>query len=169
MSKTIMKTQFDSMKRVVALSNLEAMCEHISGTCHKFEIVKTTANSVRVQYSNPDEYGNPEPVTAIYPAWKDYDGMAVCLDALRYTGCTGKNEEAWQAFYQLTDCPALSRCNPDSDDWRTAYQWLVEKHPEFAVTSTWDKDGCIQTWHCKDRAFQSWLDAQAWAVEQMKS
>lgn len=118
-----LKLQMDKRARVVALTNLEAMCERISGTCHTFKIVGVTSNRVRVEYSNPDEYGNPEPIRAEFPCYPigfgDDDNRSVVLDAVRYTGCTGKNEEAWQAFMQLYDCPELFRTNPDANDWRS--------------------------------------------------
>lgn len=163
-----MRTQFDHIVRVVALSNLEAMCQRISGVCHKFEVVKCGPNTCHVQYSNPDEYGSPEPITAVYPCYKAHDGFAVVLEASKYHGCTGKNEEAWQAFSQLTDCPQLWNKGPDSSDWATTYEIMVERHPAFKVTSTWDKGGCIQTWSCKDMPFKSFPEATDYAVEQMR-
>jgi len=116
-----MKTQGDSKKRVVLLNNLIAMCATISGTCHVFEIAKVTPNRVQVVYSNPDEYGNNEPVTAHYPAYPngfERDNPWVVLDAVRYDGCTGRNSECWQAFDALTDCPELFRM-PDGA-WKDA-------------------------------------------------
>lgn len=115
--------QSDKKVRVVALSNLEAMCARISGVCHRFEVVYVSGNRVKVEYSNPDEYGNPEPVRAEFPCypigWHDDDNRLVVLDPVRYTGCTGRNEESWQAFQQLYDCPELFRNNPDTEDWKS--------------------------------------------------
>lgn len=119
-----MKTQQDTQVRMVALENLTAMCWRISDTCHRFQIIKITSTRCHVQYSNPDEYGNPSPVVAVFPVipsgWADDKGQSlqypdpnprVFLCALRYTG--GRPEdESWQAFEQLYDCPTL---------WRTTH------------------------------------------------
>ena len=166
-----MKTQFDHTKRVVALNNLEAMCARISGTCHRFTISKVTGNRVYVEYSNPDEYGNPEPITAVLPAYAAHNNTAVILDAIDYKGCTGRNEEAWQAFGELYDCQQLwrSQDNDGREQWQTDYEILVARNPEYTVTNSWDAGGCIQTYHCSGHDFHSWREAQDWAVEQMKS
>lgn len=162
-----MKTQFDHNVRVVSLENLKAMCERVGGTCHKFTVVKETANRVFVQYSNPDEYGNPRPIIAVYPSWPTgiLDGSPAV--ALNMINCTGDRDGyGYQAFFQLEDCPELFR---HDNNWLTAYQILIPKHPEFEVKSTWDKNGCVQTWHCKDQDFKSFTEAQNWAVTQMRS
>lgn len=167
-TRLTMKTQSDRQVRVVALSNLRAMCKHISGTCHQFYIARTTKNAIHVGYSNPDEYGNPDPIVAVLPAWKQYDGMVVAIDPLRFVG--DKDGYGYQSFEQLWDCEHLSRQNPDSDDWRTAYHWIESKLPaHLLVTSTWDKDGCVQTWHCDGKDFKGWREAQEYAVEQFKA
>jgi hypothetical protein len=163
------KTQFDYQQRIVALNNLEAMCKRISGTCHTFKIAKVWANRVHVEYSNPDEYGSPEPITAVYPCYKQHDNAAVVLDAVNYLGCTGKNEEAWQAFAQLTDCEKLFRSQVDTDTWKwkTEYEILIKHYPEYTVSNKWFSGGSIQKWYCQGREFSSWREAQDWAVEQM--
>lgn len=162
-----MKTQFDTTKRVVALSNLEAMCKRISGTCHRFSVVKVTASSVHVEYSNPNEYGSEYPVTAVYPCYKngfEADNSCVVLSAVRYVN---DRDEAWQAFFQLEDCEPLFRSGLDGP-WVTEYEIRIEKYPELKVSSTWDKDGCVQTWHCGEWKFPSWREAQAYAVKRIK-
>lgn len=163
------RTQMDTRERVVALSNLEAMCERISATCHRFSVVKVTPHSVHVEYSNPNEYGSESPVTAIYPAFKNtFDGADnpfVVLHAIRYVN---DRDEAWQAFLQLTDCEPLHRVTWEGE-WKTRFEIMVEKHPEFALTSQWSKDGCVQTWQCRNQFFSSWRDAQAWAVKEMET
>lgn len=164
------QTQFDHSHRIVALNNLEAICKRISGVAHRFHISKVTPHRVYVEYSNPDEYGSPEPITAVYACYPQHNNTAVVLDAIDYKGCTGKNEEAWQAFWELTDHAPLFRSQTTDGVyvWETEYEILVKGHPEFAVSSSWDSGGCIQTWHCKDQNFKSWVDAQAWAVAQIK-
>lgn len=64
-----MKTQFDHKVRTVSLENLRAMCARASGVCHRYEVIKVSRSRVHVQYSNPDEYGTPNPVTAVYPCY----------------------------------------------------------------------------------------------------
>ena len=166
---TNLRTQADMTERVVALANLIAMCNRISGMCHKFEVVKLASHSVHVQYSNPDEYGRNEPVTAVYPAFKNsFDGKDnpfVILHAVRYIGATGRNEESWQAFMQLTDCEPLFRTS--SDEWQTRYEILVARMPAWKVTSSWHDGGSIQKWHCNGSDFRSFTDASAYAVAKM--
>ena len=142
------------------------MCDRISGICHKFSVVKVAPHRVLVQYSNPNEYGSDNPVIAHYPCYPsgfDSETPIVVLSAVRYTN---DKDEAWQAFEQLTDCQQLWR-GQDGRAWQTEYEIRVMRHPEFAVTSTWDKDGCLQTWHSNGRTFPSWRKAQDWATAQM--
>lgn len=158
----------DTKSRVVSIDVLKAMCDHISGTCHRFSVdePKSTARFVKVYYSNPDEYGNDHPVAACYPIFNHRMFSAVetlvVLHAARYVGC---KDEEWQAFDQLLDCEHMVYNN---GEWLTEFQNLVARFPEWAVTSTWDKDGCIQTWHCHGQDFRGWREAEDWAVEEMK-
>lgn len=160
-----MKSQFDWKKRIVSAENLRAMCDRISGTCHRFAVDRVTANRVHVRYSNPDEYGSDRPVTAVYPAYsqgQDTENPAVVLDLLRTTG--GTDSEDWQAFEQINDCPVLWR-NPNSGQWETEYEIRVRQYPDLAIRSEWDKDGCIQTWFAADGvAFSDYREAQDRAV-----
>jgi hypothetical protein len=173
-----MKLQMDTTKRVVAVANLHAMCARISGTCHTFRVAGANEHRVSVRYSNPDEYGSEEPITAVLPAYmmglgSNVDDYAVILDPLRYVGCTGKNEEAWQAFHELWDCPELFQDEFDGP-WHTRYEIMVKRYPEFRVTSEWI-DSCTQRWFCassrpSDMHFHpSWRDAQDCAVKQMRA
>lgn len=126
----------DSNKRVVALSNLEAMCERISGTCHRYTVSNVQPHRVVVQYSNPDEYGNESPMDCYFPSWQvkgwGHDGMDtfVVLDILRVTH-DNRNGEGWQAFQSLLDCPELFRSNPDSNDWQSREE--IEKAKQVPV------------------------------------
>lgn len=116
-----METQSDQKVRVVALSNLRAMCERVSGTCHRFEVSKVSRSRVHVEYSNPDEYGNESPMVAVFPCYPtghefnpagaQYNPHVV-LDMLRVIG-DNWDGEGWQAFQPLLDCPTLWRdgCN----------------------------------------------------------
>lgn len=102
-----MQTQSDSKVRVVSLSNLEAMCEQISGTCHKYRVSKVSRSRVHVEYSNPSEYGSPRPIYAVFPCY----GENVVLDYLNVLegNDKGLQGEGWQSFEQLRDCPVMFR------------------------------------------------------------
>jgi hypothetical protein len=109
------KSQFDWTKRVVSLENLQAMCDRISGISHTFEVSNVSRSRVHVTYSNPDEYGRPDPVTAVFPCYPCADQPCIVLDALRYVNSPG---EEWQAFEQLYACPTLWRVNVQGvDEW----------------------------------------------------
>lgn len=163
-----MRIQSDSSARVVALSNLEAMLDRISGVCHRFYIEKVTPNRVTVGYSNPNEYGTPYPVFAVFPAWPNSFGEKetpmVALEYVRFIGVSQESED-WQAFEQIRDCPQLFRTQ--NNTWKTGYEIRVLRHPEFKVNSTWDKHGCIQTWHCQDKTFPSFRETSDWADAEM--
>jgi len=119
-----MKTQFDNSVRIVSLENLRAMCEKVSGICHRYEIESVSANRVKVSYSNPDEYGHSSPMVASFPCYPcddtDKEQRAVILEILRVTG-DNWGGEGWQAFHPLLDCPELSR---GPDGW-TEYEYVV--------------------------------------------
>lgn len=158
-------TSFDSNVRIVSLANLTAMCERLSGTCHRFTVEQNSAARVRVNYSNPDEYGNAHPVAAEFALLPLYgkENPAVVLSALRYIGCKDYEE---QAFDQLYDMEQLW---PYKTGWATEYEILVEKYPAWKATSTWDKAGCVQTWHCNGSEFKDYRKAQAFAVYNMRT
>lgn len=116
-----MHTQSDHKERVVAVSNLEAMCDRVSGTCHRFTVSKVSRSRVHVEYSNPDEYGNETPMTAVFPCYPnpfEAENPFVVLSVIRVIG-DNWDGEGWQAFQQLMDCPTLWRSGPDANDWRS--------------------------------------------------
>jgi hypothetical protein len=118
-----METQQDSRERLVALTNLRAMCERISGTCHRYAVVKVTRSRVHVEYSNPDEYGHERPMVAVFPSFPspwlpgDKDNPRVLLDIHRVLHDSWDGE-GWQAFTPLLDCPTLWR-GPNGEGWHT--------------------------------------------------
>lgn len=115
-----MKTQFDFRKRVVSLENLRAMCERVSGVCHNYTVVKVSRSRVHVEYSNPTEYGTPQPMTAVFPCYPsgyEDDNQAVVLDIMRVIG-DNWGGEGWQAFDCLIACPTLWR-DPQTGKWET--------------------------------------------------
>jgi len=108
----------------VALSNLEAMCEHVSGTCHRYSVsyVSPGQHWVKVDYSNPDEWGNESPMTAVFPAFRspwpgDKDNPRVVLTIIRIVR-DNWHGEGHQAFEPLLACPALFRNGLDGE-WKT--------------------------------------------------
>lgn len=120
-----MRIQADSKVRIVALSNLEAMCEHVSGVCHRYWVDRVTRHSVVVGYSNPNEYGSENPMYARFVAYPVSDfgedpkeARMVVMEIQAVTNDTWGGE-GWQAFQCLLDCPHLWRSNPDSNDWAT--------------------------------------------------
>lgn len=165
-----MKIQADMSVRVVALTNLEAICERASGMAHKFWVEKVTPNRVIVGYSNPNEYGTPWPIFAHYPAFPSGDketpfvAIGYCL---RVTGREDENDGSDQSFEQLKDMETLWR-DAQSGEWATEYEVLSAQMPGWQVTSTWDKDGCIQTWHCAGSDFKRAADAREYAVKMMR-
>jgi hypothetical protein len=123
-----MKIQCDYKKRVVALTNLQAMCERISGTCHRFSVVKVTPHTVYVEYSNPNEYGTEYPMQAVFPAWQTEAWQAegkdtyIVLDILRVQN-DSEDGGGWQNFQQLIDCPELFRSTIESNEWLSREEW----------------------------------------------
>jgi len=117
-----MKTQSDTSERVVCVANLEAMCERVSAFCHRFQVSKVSRSRVHVEYSNPDEYGNESPMTAVFPCYPNpFDGPDnpfVVLSMIRVIN-DYDDGEGWQEFNELLDCPKLWRSNAESDDWAT--------------------------------------------------
>lgn len=109
-----MKTQFDRLERVVSVENLKAMCAHVSGTCRTYKVTSVSRSRVHVTYSNPDEYGQDHPMTAVYPCYPsnapanpdDADNPCVVLDILRVLN-DNWDGEGWQAFDLLHCCPSL--------------------------------------------------------------
>jgi hypothetical protein len=113
--------QNDQQVRVVALTNLTAMCKRASGVCHNYHVVKVTPNRVHVQYSNPDEYGTADPQTASFPCypnpWGEKDNPFVVLEFVNILN--DPEDNAWQNFEPIRSQEPLFRSNPDTDDWKT--------------------------------------------------
>lgn len=130
-----MQTQSDTKVRVVSVSNLEAMCEQISGIAHRYRVSKVSRSRVTVEYSNPSEYGSPRPIYAVFPCY----GENVVLDYLNVLEGNDRSlaGEGWQSFEQLRDCPVMFRGpegkwaafmpNPDYPKSPRAYVPLMAK------------------------------------------
>lgn len=110
-----MSIQADDEIRVVALSNLRAMCEYVSGVCHRWHVSRITKSRVYVTYTNPDEYGTEHPVTAAFPCYpsgfaKGDDGLLIVLDVVKVT--SGRDEyDPVQFFWPIIDGPKMFRAN----------------------------------------------------------
>lgn len=115
-----MKTQEDNIVRMLALDNLRAMCEAASGMCHRYWIEKVSRSRVHVGYSNPDEYGNENPMYVVLPSfpspWPDdnRDNPRVLVETMRVINDT-RDGEGWQAFQLLWDQYAT---RGTGDDWK---------------------------------------------------
>lgn len=120
-----MQTNIDNQVRIVALANLKAMCKRISGVCHEYSIIKVTPNRVHIEYSNPDEWGNPSPIIATYPSYRNVfeqtkDNPIVVIDIVDIFH-DSHNGEAWQCFEVIRDCPQL---------WNNNGQWQTREEIE---------------------------------------
>lgn len=110
-----METQQDHAARILALSNLRAMCEASGGT---YWVEKVTRSRVWVGYDGPfchGEYRDYGPMFAVLPCYPsswlgDRDNPRVVLDVRRVVkGPPG--EEGWQAFADLWDSTAFRGTN----------------------------------------------------------
>lgn len=126
-------SQFDGSARVVALSNLRALCERASGICHRYWIEEPkrlrVGAYVRVWYSNPNQYGAERPFCREYPIVSILQGV-VRLDATPMIGIgsilAGRTRkepkdlygEGWQCFNPIEYGPELFRSGPDGK-WET--------------------------------------------------
>ena len=114
-----MNIQRDDKVRVVALENLHAMCIHVSGMCHRFEVISVTPNYCHVAYSNPDEYGTEDRITAMYPVYSNTwptstDNPYIVLEI--HNVINDKDGEGWQYFQILEECEKLWR-DPADQQW----------------------------------------------------
>jgi hypothetical protein len=143
-----MKTQYDTKVRAVALENLKAMCAHISGTCHRYRVVKVTRSRVHVEYANPDEYGREDPIVAVYPCLPGFapDNPIVIFTIVRVIN--DQDEDRWQDFSVLEECPTVFH-DPVLAKWRTHLQ-IRKAGAERPGNGT---DGCVvcdlETYRCK--------------------
>jgi len=97
---------------VITLCQLEIICDELSSTCHKYRTVNVSPNRVRVEYSNPDEYGNSHPMVAVFPAyrngWNITNVVLEIIDVLH----DNWNGEGHQAFQGILDFD-ISKTNPN--------------------------------------------------------
>lgn len=139
-----MKTQQDHSVRIVALENLRAMCGRVSGMCHNYHVVKVSRSRIHVEYSNPDEYGHDNPMTAVFPCYPscwpgDEDNPRVVLDIMRVINDSWDGE-GWQAFSTLLDCPQVWR-DPDGKGWSSERE-ILQDQTGATIETAWDRAGC---------------------------
>lgn len=135
-----MKVQFDHRERVVSEENLRAMCDRVSGTCHRYHIQKITERYCYVEYSNPDEYGSEHPMVAVFPVYHTLH-VHIILDIVKvmYDSWQG---EGWQAFQILMDCPSLWRA-PENGVWKSHWECLTDDERKHLVNLE-----CHRCSHC---------------------
>lgn len=92
--------------------------DHGCGTVHVYRVEAVSRTTAYVEYTNPTEYGTPQPMTAVLPLYWQDDTPHVVFHILRVIR-DNWNGEGWQAFTALLDCPVLWRSAPDATDWRT--------------------------------------------------
>lgn len=104
-----MRRQGEFKIRAVYADNLRAMCDRASGWSHnyKVEVGKTRATIV---YSNPDEYGSPNPIEFRFPIVPDQfggetDNPVVILHLVSDRG--GRDAHDRDAAYQSLDSMIL--------------------------------------------------------------
>ncbi len=116
-----MKTQEDSVTRILALDNLREMCEAASGTSHRYWIETVSRSRVHIGYSNPDEWGAENPMFAVFPSFPspwpadNRDNPRVLVEECMRVINDTWNGEGWQAFDPVWAYYALR----GKDGWRT--------------------------------------------------
>jgi len=110
---------YDSKMRVVSISNLEAMCEEVSGCmCRKFGIGDVRDHSVEVYFTNEDDCAFNHTISAVFPLFEDERGNCyVILSALAMRTDFEKESEEdsrieesdYGAFQELLEAPKMER------------------------------------------------------------
>ena len=125
-----MKPYTDHLRRVVSFEVLDAMCEKVSGVVHTYRPVKLTERYCYIRFSNPDEYGFENPVTAVYPAYRmgivGQTMICVVLDPVRIINDV--ENVVGEAFDRLTGCPTMHR-HPKTGEWHTAEERVDDSDP----------------------------------------
>ncbi len=121
--------------RTCDLSELNAICEHESGMCHRYSVAQTSSRYVTLTYSNPNEYGTDQPIACKLPiiermratlGMSDADRLViVALTVPADTRIVGwsaagmfDDDEAFQAFSPILDHPGMSY-DCDKRGWST--------------------------------------------------
>lgn len=146
-----MRTQQDTKVRMLALDNLEAMCRRASGMSHTYYVSKVSRSRVHVTYSHPDEYGNPDPITAVFPCFPSpypedkADNPRVILEPMRTYGGREEidREIGWQAIEgAIILAPTLWRHN-DSSPYRTHRESMAQMDPAYNVAAAPACHSCV--------------------------
>lgn len=120
-----MKTQFDTRQRTVSLENLEAICARVSGVCHTYAVSRVSRSRVHVTYSNPSEYGTPNPITAVFPCYptaggSGFDGQPAVILGHMIRCINDRDGYGYQAFDVITGHLPLWRNG--TGEWRTVLE-----------------------------------------------
>jgi hypothetical protein len=95
----------DTLTRVVDFDTLRRMCEAASGIAHSYT-VEAGRTRVRLEYTNPDEYGRARPYVAFLPCWQESGRVMVALTVTRDYGA--ENEHGRESCWQNVDAEILS-------------------------------------------------------------
>ncbi|KKM74874.1 hypothetical protein LCGC14_1395920 [marine sediment metagenome] len=130
--------QFDHRLRAVSVPNLEAMCERVSGMCHRYTLDGITKTRAYVEYSNPDEWGHEAPMTAVFPVIHGLYGKDCPAVVLSIMNVQKDNQhgEGWQSFGCIVDGPELWRA-PGDGVWATREEIEAQK-PIFSGRTSRD-------------------------------
>lgn len=95
----------------IACVNLEALrqrCKEESGVTHNFTVWTNKAGTrCTIEYSNPDEWGTPNPYRAVFPMARDsFLGAIVFLQCCADSG--GGDDYAKEACFQAIDGTILA-------------------------------------------------------------
>jgi hypothetical protein len=102
-----MPRHFDNRHRIVSVANLEAMCRAISSMTHRYAVVEVSSRFASVEYSNPGEYGDENPMTVMYPMVPVFGDKGVLIHPHRIINDTWDGE-GWQAFTQFETMQPLA-------------------------------------------------------------
>ena len=115
--------QFDHNVRVVSIDNLRAMCANQSGVCHTFTVDEPGRHTVKVWYSNPDEYGTSHQVAAVYPTYPAFGTIAVVMHPVNFILYGEDEEYIAQVFNNNIECATSFVWSPVDELWHR-----YEKH-----------------------------------------
>lgn len=84
---------------VIELASLAAYCKTHSGVAHRYTVERTSGHRVMATYSNPDEWGNDQPMSCYLPCFWDGDVWWVVLTPTSYQDVgVGWKHDPYQAF-----------------------------------------------------------------------
>lgn len=125
------RTQGEMNIRAVTLANLQAMCERASGMAHTYS-VEMRRTVCELTYSNPDEYGNPNPYTVRLPVIRnefERENPYVLFTVQSEYG--GGDEHGREACFQTIESEIFDGAElfrkPDSGEWLTRAEFAKQR------------------------------------------